>query len=171
MNLHQQAEPLTEREVLAAAEELVTAFSRTDTEAYFSAFSPEATFIFHPEDRRLESRSDYQNLWNSWLAGGWSVTGCESTDARVQLCGSSAVFSHTVKTTTRVGAVSETLVERETIVFAREGGRILAVHEHLSTVPSPTRPSATSVSAAVSAAGVSSASETGAGAVAAGTAA
>lgn len=167
MNLHQQAEPLTEREVLAAAEGLVAAFSRTDTEAYFSAFSPEATFIFHPEAQRLESRSEYEDLWNSWLADGWSVTDCESTDARVQICGTSAIFSHTVKTTTRVGEVAEVLVERETIVFVREGGRILAVHEHLSTAPSGTAES----SAAPAAAAWSSSSTPEAGAVATGTAA
>ena len=137
MNALNQVEQLTEREVLAAAEQLVGAFSRTDTEAYFAAFAPEASFIFHPEAQRLESRSDYEALWNSWLADGWSVIGCESTDVRVQLCGTSAVFSHTVKTTTRVKETSETLEERETIVFARDGDRILAVHEHLSTVPSP----------------------------------
>lgn len=136
MNALDQMDHLTEREVLAAAEKLVEAFSRTDTDAYFAAFAPDATFIFHPESRRLETRSDYQVLWNSWLADGWSVISCESTDPRVQLCGTSAVFSHTVKTTTRAGDAEETLEERETIVFARNGGGILAVHEHLSMVPS-----------------------------------
>lgn len=164
MNSHQQVNQLTEREVLAAAAELVAAFSRTDTQAYFAAFSPEATFIFHPEAQRLESRSEYEDLWNGWLADGWSVTGCESTDARVQLCGTSAIFSHTVKTTTRVGEITETLRERETIVFTRQGSRILAVHEHLSTAPSGAAESSAAPAAA-------SSSTPEAGVVASGTAA
>ncbi|MET4061018.1 ketosteroid isomerase-like protein [Arthrobacter sp. UYP6] len=134
MNSHHQVDQLTEGEVLAAAEELVTAFSRTDTDAYFAAFAPDATFVFYSEAQRLESRGDYEALWKGWLAEGWSVVRCESTNARVQLCGTSAVFSHTVETTTQTGGVRDTTREQETIVFARldDGGRIVAVHEHLS---------------------------------------
>ena len=135
MTPQHQPQPLAEHDVTAAARDLVLAFSRTDTDAYFAAFAPEATFVFHPEDRRVESRAEYEALWKTWLAGDWSVTACESSEARVQLFGSTAVFSHTVHTTTSTGGTEETTVERETIVFARIDGRILAVHEHLS--PSP----------------------------------
>lgn len=41
----------TEAEVLAAADGIIDAFAATDTEAYFAGFSPDATFIFHPEAR------------------------------------------------------------------------------------------------------------------------
>ena len=140
MNSQTLVEPLTEHEVLTAAEELIAAFSRTDTQAYFAAFAPDATFVFHSEEQRLENRSAYEELWQGWLEQGWSIAGCESTDARVQLCGTSAIFSHSVKTTTRTGGLLETTHERETIVFSRrgdgDGARILAVHEHLSDHPS-----------------------------------
>lgn len=135
MNPQHQAAPLAEHEVTAAVQNLVGAFARTDTDAYFAAFAPDVSFVFHAEDRRLESRAEYEALWKSWLAGDWSVTGCESTDARIQLFGSSAVFSHTVRTTTSTGGVEEVTNERETIVFARIDGRVLAVHEHLSSSP------------------------------------
>ncbi|WP_146362292.1 nuclear transport factor 2 family protein [Arthrobacter yangruifuii] len=131
------AQSLSENEVLEAAARLVGAFARTDTAEYFAAFDPLATFVFHTEPARLESRAEYEELWASWLAVGWSVTACESTDARVQLCGTSAVFSHTVLTTAGTPGAEETTRERETIVFTRSGGRILAVHEHLSAAPAP----------------------------------
>lgn len=127
--------PLTENEVLTAAAELVEAFGSTRTREYFAAFAADATFVFHTEQNRLEARSEYETLWNSWLAEGWKVSACESTDARVQLIGDSAVFSHTVRTTAGVPGAEETTLERETIVFARFGDRILAVHEHLSGLP------------------------------------
>lgn len=137
MNPHSQVEPLTQDEVLAAARDLVTAFGRTDTAAYFAAFAPEATFVFHTEPHRLEERAEYEALWKSWLAEDWSVLSCESTGARVQLCGTSAVFSHNVRTTVRAGEDVTTTYERETIIFARAGDRILAVHEHLSPAADP----------------------------------
>lgn len=135
MNSQNQADPLSEHEVLAAATELVSAFSRTDTEAYFAAFAPEASFVFHTEGRRLETRAEYEALWKSWLAGDWSVSSCESTEARIQVFGTGAVFSHLVRTTTSTGGIEAVTNERETIVFARIDGRILAVHEHLSSSP------------------------------------
>ena len=131
------AQSLSEEDVLEAAAHLVAAFAGTDTDAYFAAFAPDATFVFHPEPQRLESRAAYEALWASWLAGGWSVTACTSTDARVQIFGNSAVFSHTVTTTAGTTGAQETTTERETIVFTRSGNRILAVHEHLSTAPDP----------------------------------
>ena len=131
------AQSLSENDVLEAAAHLVAAFARTDTAEYFAAFAPEATFVFHTEPARLENRTEYEVLWASWLADGWSVTACESTDALVQVYGSSAVFSHTVLTTAGTPGAAATTRERETIVFTRVGDRILAVHEHLSSVPEP----------------------------------
>lgn len=127
---------LTEDDVLRAAGTLVAAFAATDTEAYFAAFDEEATFVFHTEAQRLDSRGAYERAWRSWLTDGWEVLECRSTNARVQLLGPSAVFTHDVRTTTRTPGGEETALERETIVFARTGaGTVLAVHEHLSPAP------------------------------------
>lgn len=124
---------LTRDDVEAAASRLVTAFSQTDTEAYFAAFSEDATFIFHTEAERLSRRKDYEELWDSWLAEGWRVTGCVSSNPSIQLLGESAVFSHDVRTTINTG---ETTFERETIIFHRNAtGTVQAVHEHLSPLP------------------------------------
>jgi ketosteroid isomerase-like protein len=124
---------LTEREVAEAAERLVAAFAATGTEAYFACFHESASFIFHTEPARLGSREDYRLLWQSWLADGWRVLDCASSNQRIQLCGPTAVFSHDVSTTIETGGVPEVLAERETIVFSRAaGGEVLAVHEHLS---------------------------------------
>ena len=128
--------PLTEPEVLAAAATLVEAFAASRTTDYFAAFAPDATFVFHTEPGRLDSRAQYEALWDSWLAEGWSVSACRSTDAMVQLFGSTAVFSHTVQTTAGIPGEQETTQERETIVFTRSAGGVLAVHEHLSALPS-----------------------------------
>jgi kynurenine formamidase/ketosteroid isomerase-like protein len=129
---------LSREEVQEAADRLVAAFAATDTEAYFAAFSPEATFIFHPEAQRLGSRSAYRTLWDSWLAGGWRVLECRSSEQDIQLLGAAAVFSHRVATTVQVDQEGgrETSDERETIVFARTlDGGIVCVHEHLSACP------------------------------------
>lgn len=134
-DLNPPQEVLTDDEVLAAADALVAAFRATDTEAYFRCFAPDATFVFHPEPRRLEDRAAYEELWAGWIADGWRVTDCISSDPRVQVFGTTAVFSHHVRTTTSVGGAGETTSERETIVFRRRGSSIEAVHEHLSPAP------------------------------------
>lgn len=124
---------LTRDDVEAAASRVVTAFSQTDTEAYFAAFSEDATFIFHTEAERLSCRKNYEELWDSWLAEGWRVTSCVSSNPSIQLLGESAVFSHDVTTTINTG---ETTYERETIIFHRNAtGTVQAVHEHLSPLP------------------------------------
>jgi ketosteroid isomerase-like protein len=126
---------LTTEEVLAAADRLVAAFAATDTAAYFGCFAESASFVFHPEPARLDSRAAYEALWAEWLAAGWRVEECESTDRLVQLLGDSAVFSHSVRTVTSTDGEATTVAERESIVFARVDGELLAVHEHLSPVP------------------------------------
>jgi ketosteroid isomerase-like protein len=127
--------PLTPALVLTAADELLAAFAATDTEAYFSSFSADATFVFHPEPHRLDDRAAYEQLWASWLADGWRVVSCQSTDRMVQIYGDTAIFTHTVDTVTSVGEDHTTIHERETIVFVLDGDRVVAVHEHLSTAP------------------------------------
>ncbi|XBB69919.1 nuclear transport factor 2 family protein [Nocardioides sp. WV_118_6] len=127
---------LTEAAVLAAADHLVAAFAATDTDAYFACFAPDATFVFHTEPARLDDRAAYEALWASWLADGWQVLACASTERKVQVAGSTAIFTHTVRTTVRpaAGAAEESYAERETIVFTATGAGLVAVHEHLSPI-------------------------------------
>jgi len=130
--------------VLAAADAIINAFSATDTEAYFAGFSEDATFVFHPEAVRLNSRADYEALWAGWLASGWRVTGCESSDRLVQVFPGGAVFSHTVATSIDSEDGPDSYVERESIVFrTTDSGRLVAIHEHLSTVPDAIEPAST----------------------------
>lgn len=126
---------LTEDDVLRAASTVVEAFGATDTPTYFASFTEDATFVFHGEDRRLDSRAAYEELWAGWLADGWRVTECLSSNPRVQILGEAAIFTHDVRTTTTTGGVSDTSHERETIVFHRVGDAVKAVHEHLSPAP------------------------------------
>ncbi|MHA7279673.1 YybH family protein [Arthrobacter sp. MDT2-2] len=126
---------LTEDDVLRAAATVVEAFGATDTRRYFDCFTADATFVFHGEDQRLDSRPAYEELWARWLQDGWRVTECLSSNQRVQLLGGTAVFTHDVLTTTTTDDVSDTSRERETIVFHRVGDAVKAVHEHLSPVP------------------------------------
>ncbi|TIC79676.1 DUF4440 domain-containing protein [Nocardioides sp. GY 10113] len=137
--------PLSAAQVHEAADRLVAAFAATDTAAYFACFDEDATFVFHPEPARLGDRAAYETLWAEWLADGWRVESCVSSDRQVQLLGDVAVFTHDVRTTTSVpgdlpgdsARSQETVTERETIVFRRVGDALLAVHEHLS--PAVTR--------------------------------
>jgi ketosteroid isomerase-like protein len=124
-----------EAEVLAAAAALVDAFGRHDADAYFAAFRPDATFVFHTHPQPLASRADYERLWRTWEGDGFRVLGCESTDQHVQVLDEVAVFTHRVATHVRLGDEEEHLDERETIVFARSEPGWSAVHEHLSPVP------------------------------------
>jgi uncharacterized protein (TIGR02246 family) len=127
---------LTSDEVMTATDELIAAFAATDTAAYFACFAPDATFVFHPEQARLDDRFAYEKRWASWLDDGWHVVSCTSSDRLVQVFGDAAVLSHTVDTVVSVDGERTTLRERESIVFVRvDDGRILAVHEHLSPVP------------------------------------
>lgn len=126
-----------ESSVLAAADELIAAFARHDRDAYFSAFSPDATFVFPNLDGRLESRAAYEAEWAIWEErDGFRVLNCRSSDRRVQVLGDVAVFTHSVETETRLTGELATAVERETIIFARKAAdEWIAVHEHLSCPP------------------------------------
>lgn len=122
-------------EVLAAADAIIDDFAHHRTEAYFSGFADDATFVFHTAERRLESREEYEQLWARWeREDGFRVHGCASSDRRVQLLGETAVFTHSVRSQVELGGETTEVDERETIVFARRGGRWWAVHEHLSAV-------------------------------------
>jgi ketosteroid isomerase-like protein len=126
---------LTSDQVMTATDHLVDAFAATDTSAYFGCFSPDATFVFHPEPTRLNDRTAYEKLWASWVDDGWRVVSCTSSDRLVQTFGDTAVLSHTVDTVTSVEGQQTTTRERESIVFVLDGERVIAVHEHLSPVP------------------------------------
>lgn len=126
----------TPEAVLAAADRIVEAFAATDTAAYFAGFDATASFIFHPEAARLNSRAEYEALWEEWVGSGWRVTECSSDDRLVQVFPGGAVFSHTVRTSIDSADGPDSYVERESIVFrAHDDGSLIAIHEHLSTVP------------------------------------
>jgi len=129
--------------VLAAASEIIDAFAATDGDRYFATFAPDATFVFHTEPDRLPDRAAYERLWAGWIAGGWRVVSCTSSDPLVQTFPGGAVFTHSVATTVDTGEGTESYRERETIVFCIEqqatdaaAPRLIAVHEHLSPTPS-----------------------------------
>ena len=124
---------LTPEEVTSAAERIVRAYSAMDEDVYFSSFDPQATFLFHATPERLTSREDYRVQWRIWVSEGWKVISCHSSDPFIQIYGTTAVFSHSVATTTEERGQRAVTEERETIVFTRAGsGGIMAVHEHLS---------------------------------------
>jgi uncharacterized protein (TIGR02246 family) len=123
-------------EVQAAADALVAAFASSDAARYFGCFAEDATFVFHTEGRRLESRREYEELWARWVAeDGFRVVSCASSAPRVQVFGDTAVFSHDVATVVATAAGQDSSSERETIVFVRAGSGWTAVHEHLSAAP------------------------------------
>ena len=126
----------SEQEVLVAAHAIVDAFRTTNTERYFAGFAPDASFIFHPEPSRLNTRAEYEKLWASWLAGGWRVIACDSSEPLVQVFPGGAVFSHTVHTTVFTGEAEDSYWERESIIFRIEGDGLVGVHEHLSAFTS-----------------------------------
>lgn len=67
------------------------------------------------------------------------MTECTSTDRLVQRFLGGAVFSHTVATAIDSDDGADSYVERESIIFRlAEDGGLIAIHEHLSTVPEST---------------------------------
>ncbi len=123
-------------EVIAAAAAIVAAFGRHDPKAYFALFAPDATFVFYTTPQRLNSRAEYEAEWANWEKNdAFRVRSCRSKDPRVQVFGDVAVFSHSVRTELSTKQGDNTVLERETIVFHRRGGRWVGVHEHLSPDP------------------------------------
>jgi len=122
------------QEVLDAAAKIVDDFGHHRTAEYFAGFAADASFMFYTHSERLNSRADYQALWQQWeTQDGFKVHGCRSSNPLVQLIGDhAAVFSHLVSSDIEFGGEVSTIAERETIVFAKQNGRWVAVHEHLS---------------------------------------
>jgi len=122
------------QEVLDAAAKIVDDFGHHRTAEYFAGFAADASFMFYTHSERLNSRADYQALWQQWeTQDGFKVHGCRSSNPLVQLIGDhAAVFSHLVSSDIEFGGEVSTIAERETIVFAKQDGRWVAVHEHLS---------------------------------------
>jgi len=128
-------ETAVEAQVLAAADAIIDDFGHHRTAEYFAGFAPEASFMFHTAERRLDSRADYEALWSSWETDdGFRVHSCESSERRVQLFGDVAIFTHSVKSRIEFGGVIDEVNERETIVFQKREGGWLAIHEHLSPI-------------------------------------
>ena len=123
-----------QQEVLAAAAKIVADFGAHRTADYFAGFAADASFMFYTHTKRLDSRAEYETLWARWEAeDGFKVHACRSSNQLVQVLGDdAAVFSHLVSSDIEFGGQVSTIAERETIVFAKQGGRWVAVHEHLS---------------------------------------
>ncbi|MFC7432031.1 MULTISPECIES: YybH family protein [unclassified Agrococcus] len=126
---------VTEQHVRDAAAAIVDAFAATDGERYFALFAPEASFVFHTEPQRLDDRAAYEALWQEWIATGWRVTSCTSSEQQVLLMPGGGVFSHTVTTAVETPDGPDSYRERETIVFRSTPAGLLAIHEHLSPTP------------------------------------
>lgn len=123
-------------EVCEVAEALIAAFEANDRNGYFSFFTPEATFIFHAVPFVMEGRAAYEVEYDRWVReDGFKVLECTSTRQRADVFGDNAVFTHQTYTRVRTNAGEGAYHERETIVFTRQNGKWLAVHEHLSLLP------------------------------------
>jgi hypothetical protein len=124
-------------EALAAVDEIIACFGQHRRDAYFAGFAPDATFLFYTHPVRLESRAEYEHLWDSWERdNGFTVLSCTSSNRNIRILGpapgQTAVFSHDVDTRLTLDGVTETVTERETIVLERRGDTWFGVHEHLS---------------------------------------
>lgn len=132
---HEDEQQVTS-EVETAARVLVTAFSDFDRDAYFACFAPDADFIFYNAPSTFQSRTQYEAAWDEWVSGGWSVRSCESVHPRIRVLDRDhAIFTHEVSTTVNTSDGESDMHERETIVFLRREGQWIAVHEHLSPLP------------------------------------
>ena len=123
----------SESDVLAAAQNLVECFGAFDKVAYFACFAQDATFTFYNYAPTLNSRAEYESLWDEWAGNGWRVTSCTSSEQRVHMVSREvAIFTHQVDTV--FGPEDPLAHERETIVFVYDH-EWRAVHEHLSALP------------------------------------
>lgn len=138
MGLNETSRSQAHRQVLEAADGLISAFGEGRVEDYFAYFHPQASFVFYTVEHRLESTAQWRELWDTLVREeGFEVLECRSRERRVQELGDTAIFTHDVRTRIGTHSGEETLHERETIVFARQvDGSWLAVHEHLSPVGS-----------------------------------
>lgn len=126
-----------QQSVLAAVHDLVSAFASNNLPEYFGSFSDDAEFIFYTHTERLYSRIAYENLWEQWVSqDGLKIISCKSSNQNVVLLGDEhALFTHDVETKLSTNSGIDNVQERESIVFRRDGGSWLAIHEHLSPLP------------------------------------
>ncbi|MGE4480773.1 YybH family protein [Acidocella sp.] len=125
-----------QQDVCDVATALIAAFEANDRNGYFSHFTPEARFIFHGVPFVMESRAAYEAEYDRWVReDGFTVLECTSTHQHARIYGESAVFTHRTFTRVRTKAGESSCHERESIVFIRQKGKWLAVHEHLSLLP------------------------------------
>ncbi|NEM89794.1 nuclear transport factor 2 family protein [Galbitalea soli] len=124
-------------QVLTAAEAIVARLGAGDIEAYFECFASDATFAHYAHSDQVLSRSQFLLRWReSMEAEGVRMLSARSSDRRAHIHGDFSVFSHLLRREIARGEQRETLTERESIVFARRGGRWMAVHSHVSPVHS-----------------------------------
>jgi ketosteroid isomerase-like protein len=120
-------------EVEAAADALLDAFAKNDRPRYFSAFLPEASFVFPIVDRVMLSRDEYAAEWQDWIdTDDFKVTEFQSLDRIIQIYGAVAIFIHRSITHSSGRSGERTLQERETIIFHKINDVWWAVHEHVS---------------------------------------
>lgn len=124
-----------DHEIRDAAQAIVRAFRDNDEDAYFAGFAPECSFAFHTDQQALLGRDAWRDAWRELRASGWRVDACETQWDHVQPVGDGGIYLHELTTTAGEPGAEETYRERETIVFERRDGRLVAVHEHLSPVP------------------------------------
>ncbi len=125
-----------QNDVYAVAAALIAAFEANNRDGYFDFFTPQARFIFHAVPFVMESRAAYEAEYDRWVReDGFTVLECTSTRQHVDVYADSAVFTHQTFTRVRTHAGESGYHERETIIFTRQNGRWLAVHEHLSLLP------------------------------------
>jgi ketosteroid isomerase-like protein len=129
---------LRQDEVREAATQLVSHFAANNVKAYFECFSPDANFIFYTHAVPLHSRQEYEELWKSWEDEiDFKVLACTSTKQDIRIVGQDVgIFTHNVLTTLSTSDGIDTVAERETIAFEKQGPKWVAIHEHLS--PDPT---------------------------------
>lgn len=125
----------TVEEITQAAAAIVAAFAANDEADYFGRFAPDCSFAFHTDTELHTSRESWQRAWRELRATGWEVLSCRSLRIHIQPVVNGGIFVHELETTSRTGSETSTYQERETIVFERRDGQLIAVHEHLSTFP------------------------------------
>lgn len=124
-----------DNEIREAAQAIVRAFRDNDEEAYFAGFADDCSFAFHTDPAPLVGAEAWRSAWRELQATGWRVVDCRTLWDHVQAVGDGGVYLHEVETTAGEPGAIETYRERESIVFARRDGKLLAVHEHLSPIP------------------------------------
>ncbi len=121
-------------QVKSAAAVIVDHFGSGRVAQYFECFAPDADFIFYTHTERIVSRIAYVELWKTWENEmGFKVLGCASTNQNVRLIDeNNAIFTHDVASEIQTNDGTDTVLERETIVFTFKDDKWVAVHEHLS---------------------------------------